>query len=89
MRELLETVSAEELTLWRAFDLAEPIGDQRMDYGFGVVASTIANVHRPKNSEPYKPSDFMPLLPKQEKPLAQRLREGLLNMGGRGNGVSR
>jgi hypothetical protein len=82
LRELLATVSSEELTLWKAFDTREPIGDTRMDFGFGVVASTVANVNRKPHSETFKPSDFMPLLPKPAVPLAQKVRMGLMNLGG-------
>jgi hypothetical protein len=61
----------------------EPIGDTRWDFGFGVVASTIANVNKRKGSELSKPSEFMPLLPKPKQSLAQKMRAGLMNLGKR------
>lgn len=79
--ELLHTVSSEELTMWRAFDLREPIGDWRHDLAAGVVASTLANVHRGKNVEAFAPRDFMPLTPQKKLTLAQRLRQALLGAG--------
>lgn len=78
LRELLETVSAEELTLWRAYDLKQPIGDWRHDLGHAVVASTVANVNRGKNSEAYKYADFMPLAEKKPVSLSQKIKAGLM-----------
>lgn len=72
-RELLASISGEELTLWREFDAREPIGDARMDVGFGMVASTLANVHRQSGAEPFSPIDFMPFAPKQPETAAGRL----------------
>ena len=37
-----------------------PFGDERADLQAGIVASTIANVNRGKNTSAYKPEDFMP-----------------------------
>jgi Ser/Thr protein kinase RdoA (MazF antagonist) len=38
----------------------EPWGPERTDLGFGIVASTLANIHRdPRKSDPFTPSDFM------------------------------
>lgn len=38
----------------------EPSGDERGDYQAGVIAATVANVHRDpdKKSDPYTPDDF-------------------------------
>ncbi|MCX7899906.1 MAG: hypothetical protein N2444_07485, partial [Methylocystis sp.] len=41
-------------------------GGERLDLAAGIVAATIANVHRGKNVEAFKPADFMPLMPKRE-----------------------
>jgi len=77
VQELLATISSAELTMWRAFDTLQPIGDWRHDLGHGVVASTLANVNRGKNSESFSPRDFMPLMEKPQLSLAQRMKEGL------------
>lgn len=81
--ELLRTVSSAELTHWRAFDSLEPIGDWRMDLGFGVVASTIANANRSRDTDPFKPIDFMPLAEKpKEESLAEKIKRHLMNVSG-------
>lgn len=53
-------MSAQEYGLWRAHYGMEPWGDERMDMGFGVVASTLANAHRKAGATPFTPLDFMP-----------------------------
>lgn len=83
LEELLATVSSQELTLWRAFDRMEPIGDWRHDLGYGVIASTIANANRSKDHKGYAPLDFMPLSEKPKpKSLAQQIREALRKLPG-------
>ena len=71
--------------MWRAFDSVEPIGDWRMDMGFGIVASTIANANREKNAPAFKPVDFMPFVERpKELTLVQKVRQGLMSLGNRG-----
>ena len=51
-------MTAEEYGLWMAWHRREPL-----DAGWwqtGMVASTIANVNRGKNSEPFMPAQFIP-----------------------------
>ena len=60
MKELLGEIESRELSEWMAFDLVEPIGGRRGDIHAGVVASTIANVNRPKERRPYTVADFVP-----------------------------
>ena len=63
--------------MWMAFDRREPIGDWRNDLGFGVVASTLANINRKEGADPFVPMDFMPLAVKPKEkpvPLAQKIR---------------
>lgn len=82
-RELLASITSEELTLWRAFDSIEPIGDARMDLGFGIVASTVANYAGKslKEGAPLAtPLDFIPLAPRPKVSPAQKLRAILLNL---------
>ena len=45
---------------WMAYSTLEPWGEERDDLRMGIVASTIANVNRGKNSKPLKPQDFIP-----------------------------
>lgn len=37
------------------------------EYHAAIIASTIANVNRPKNSKPFKIKDFMPCKNKEQK----------------------
>lgn len=60
MDELLATISSRELSEWQAYYTLEPFGEWAADVRAGVVASTVANVNRGKNSKPFKPGDFMP-----------------------------
>ena len=66
LEELGETCSAQEFGLWAALYEIEPWGPTRHDLAAGVIASTIANVHRGKDVPAFKPLDFMPLLAKPE-----------------------
>ena len=58
--QLLKSLSSKELTEWMIYYELEPFGEDREDFRMGVVASTIANVNRSKNSKVYKPQDFIP-----------------------------
>ena len=60
LEELGHTCSAQEFGLWQAAYEAEPWGPFRTELAAGVVASTIANVNRGRDSEPFTPLDFMP-----------------------------
>jgi len=50
---------------WRAYYRISPFGTFRTDLNSGIVASTMANIHRAKGKPPFKPADFMPYLEKQ------------------------
>lgn len=43
-----------------AYARLEPFGEERADLRAGIIASTVANVHRSRKQRPMKPSDFMP-----------------------------
>lgn len=58
--ELLSRISSKELTEWMIFYGYEPFGYEAQMLGHGVVASTLANIHRKKSSKSFAPSDFMP-----------------------------
>lgn len=55
-------MSSREFAEWMAFYDLEPFGEEQADLRAGIVASTVANVHRDrkKRSKAYKPEDFMP-----------------------------
>lgn len=60
--ELLDRLTSEELTEWMVYDAMEPIGQHRLDYGFGILSALVANVNRKKGGKPFRPIDFMPFL---------------------------
>ena len=63
MAELLARVSSRELTEWMAFASLEPFGPLQDDSRAGVIAATVANVHRdPKKGRPLRPEQFFPSL---------------------------
>lgn len=53
-------ISSRELTEWQAYAQLEPFGERQGYVQAGIVASTMANVHRGKDQRPYQPQDFMP-----------------------------
>tara|TARA_Y100000590_G_scaffold391489_2_gene468153 strand:+ start:3406 stop:3708 length:303 start_codon:yes stop_codon:yes gene_type:complete len=54
-------VTSSELTEWFAYYQLDPWdGSRRHDLPAAIVASTVANVNRGKNSRPLQPTDFMP-----------------------------
>jgi hypothetical protein len=54
------------------------IDDKLLDFRSGVIACTIANVHRKAGSKAYTPEDFMPSLKTAKKPKsAEQLRKQL------------
>jgi hypothetical protein len=65
--ELLGRISSRELTEWMAFGQLEPFGRRAEYTGHAVVASTIANVNRGKDQEPYEIEDFIPKRAKKKE----------------------
>ena len=41
------------------FEQIEPFGERRQDYRIGILAALLANIHRRKEAQPFKPQDFM------------------------------
>ncbi len=85
VREMLSRIDSRELTEWQAYAELEPFGEWRGDLRAGIVASTIANVNRKKDSKPFKASDFMPEFGKQKdapvkKQSVSEMKEILLNI---------
>lgn len=64
--ELLGRISARELSEWMAYAQVEPFGEKRADLRAGIVASTMANIHRGKR-QAFKPDDFMPEFERTEQ----------------------
>lgn len=59
VNELLSTLDSVELTYWRAYYRIDPFGQDRNDLANGIVAATVANCHRSRNTDAYKASQFM------------------------------
>lgn len=57
-----------EIALWEAEFRLSPWDEFRSDLQAGMIAATIANVNRGKNTPAFSPADFMPYLEK-EKPV--------------------
>jgi hypothetical protein len=57
----------------------EPFGEEAAFYRAGIVASTIANVHRDqkKRREPFAPTDFMPRRINEQRGGLKEVPEGL------------
>lgn len=65
---LLEKIlSSTDLAEAMAYDLIEPCGHYRGDIQAGIIASTFANMKRPPNSKPFRPSDFLPRFDLEEE----------------------
>lgn len=60
VREAQEKISPDEFRGWLAFDRIEPIGLERFDVLFAILASTFANCHLGKGQSAYKLKDFLP-----------------------------
>ncbi len=60
VRELYARLTSSEITEWIALYRLDPWDGARGDLRAAIVASTVANVNRGKNSPPMKPGDFMP-----------------------------
>jgi len=45
--------------MWMAYYSLEPFGPRRDNIHAGLIASTLANCNRRKNSKPFTPNDFM------------------------------
>lgn len=60
VRELGETLGADELIEWMAFERLEPWGSEIDAYRIGLICSTVANAFRGKKGRRFKPTDFMP-----------------------------
>lgn len=57
---MLAEMTSSQFAEWLAFARVEPFGEARADLRAGIVASTIANIHKAKGRKPYSPQDFMP-----------------------------
>jgi len=60
VRQLLQSMDSKEISEWAAYYSLEPFGYFRSaDLPAAIVASTLANCNRGKNSRMFTPKDFM------------------------------
>lgn len=52
-------ISGRELVEWMILEQIEPWGERRADLRAGMIAATIANVHRDGRRAPYQPAEFV------------------------------
>ncbi len=58
--ELLDRMTVEEFHTWYILEKLEPFGEYGEWMRTGVLASTMANIHRGKDQSAFAPLDFMP-----------------------------
>jgi hypothetical protein len=68
VRELLARTDSRELAEWQAYFRLEPFGEARADLRAGIIASTVANVHRDPRRRPLTTRDFMPAFDESDAP---------------------
>lgn len=59
---------------WMAYNQIDPFVNIRLDILTGIIASTIANVNRPKGKKPFKPGDFIPKFFKRTQTWTEQLK---------------
>lgn len=59
LKQLYQEIDSAELTEWQAYHNLEPWGEQKADARTGIIASTIANVNRGKNTKAFSYEDFI------------------------------
>jgi hypothetical protein len=61
VEQLLENMSYEEFKEWQAYYEIEPFGEYKKDFRAGIIASSIFNSKRTKQSDKiFSPTDFIP-----------------------------
>ena len=60
IKRLLKEIDSRDITDYIAYYQIEPFGTEQDFLQAGIVASTVANVNRGKNTQPFKPQDFVP-----------------------------
>ncbi|MFM2465147.1 hypothetical protein P0D87_16005 [Paraburkholderia sp. RL17-368-BIF-A] len=56
----MRDISSVEFAHWMAYYNIEPFGDPIADVRMGMVASTMANIHRDPKRPAFEPADFIP-----------------------------
>lgn len=86
---LLAEMTSTQIAEWMAYFRLEPFGERRADLRAGIIASTVANAHKAKDSRPYKPQDFMPDFEQgtDEDEAAALFAKAQAALGGGGRGI--
>lgn len=79
---LLQELDSHQIAEWMAYSQIEPFGEQEAFWRSGMMASTIANVNRGKNTKGFKPEDFMPKI--KQKQSAEEIKEVMMTLVDRG-----
>jgi len=82
---MLEKVPSRLVLEWMAFSRIEPFGSEAEFLGHAIVAATVANANRGKNTKPYKPDAFMPQFDKKKQSVEEMIQVAkmmTLGMGG-------
>ncbi len=58
--DLLAQMTSHEFYEWMVLEGIEPFGEKRSDIQAGIIASTMANIFRSKDQQPYDVTKFMP-----------------------------
>ncbi len=75
---MLGSITGRQLAEWQAFERIDPFGNERADLAAGIIASTIANVHRGKRSKAYDAGDFMPNFGPRKRKSREELKAALM-----------
>lgn len=59
LKQLYKEIDSAELEEWRAYYSLESWGGPKKDVRAGIIASTIANVNRGKNTKAFSHEDFI------------------------------
>ena len=78
--ELLSRISADEFREWMLLEQIEPFGEQGAYLRAGIIACTLANIHRPKDAPAFKPADFMPIVQEPPKPQTAEQMKAFMEM---------
>jgi hypothetical protein len=68
VHELQESITSAHFAELIAEELIEPRGEKRHDLRMGISAALLANCHRGKKVDPFKPVDFIPKFGEPQKP---------------------
>ncbi len=78
--QLLESISAKELSEWQAYYNLEPFGSPIDDFRAGTVCSATVNLHLKKGKKPFGPADFFPNLKSSSKQSMKEMEATLLGI---------